>query len=538
VEAEQRTSHVGDPYAHGPPGKSMAGVTGREPAFLKSASETTADPSFDLPVDSEHKAKKIKILSIAQPHMRSFHLSWMSFFTAFLSTFAAAPMIPVVRDNLNLDKASLTNAGIAAVVGNIAARIIMGYVCDTYGPRFGHAVLMLGTSPAVYCMSLVTSPIGFIMSRFVIGFGLATFVATQFWSSSMFNGKVVGMANATTAGWGNLGGGVTQFVIPLIYSAFQAYYPDFYAWRCAFFIPGTMHLIVGTAILLFSQDLPDGQYHELKKKGTLETNGAASAKNGMLNYRTWMLTILYGLCFGVELTMNNIIVAYLFDQFDLPLRIAGILGACFGLMNIFARSLGGFTSDLGGNRFGMRGRLWAYWTVQTLEGVMCIAMGFLQYTLAGTLVTMVAFSIFVQMSEGAAYGVVPFVSKRSLGIVSGLVGAGGNAGSAILQALYFKGDVVDVPVYEGIRYMGYTITVLTLLVFTIHFPMWGSMLKGPAREQDGSLSKTEEDYYFSDYTAEEREAGKHLAAAKFAKESKIQRAQVDRLGEEPPTAKA
>jgi NNP family nitrate/nitrite transporter-like MFS transporter len=46
----------------------------------------------------------------------------------------------------------------------------------------------------------------------------------------------------------------------------------------------------------------------------------------------------------------------------------------------------------------------------------------------------VIFSIWCQQSCGLSFGVVPFVSKRSTGLVYGLVGAGGNAGAAVTQA--------------------------------------------------------------------------------------------------------
>ena len=151
-----------------------------------------------------------------------------------------------------------------------------------------------------------------------------------------------------------------------------------------------------------------------------------------------MLTLTYGYCFGVELTMNNIVVQYFFDQFDLNLSISGLLGSMFGLMNLFARSIGGLLSDWAAKRWGMRGRLWVLWLTQTIEGGLAIVMGLVHNSLAATILVMVLFSTMVQAAEGASYGVVPFVSKRALGIVSGFVGAGGNAGSSVTQAIFFK----------------------------------------------------------------------------------------------------
>ncbi len=259
---------------------------------------------------------------------------------------------------------------------------------------------------------------------------------------SMFNVRIVGTANAITAGWGNMGGGATALLMPLIYEAIKWTTPGFQAWRYAFFVPGGIYILTAVFTLMFGIDHPSGKdYRTLKKDGTLKAKGAVwpVIKCGLGNYRSWILALTYGYSFGVELTVDNIIVEYLFDQFGLDLTTAGALGAIFGMMNLFTRASGGILSDIVAKYWGMRGRIWALWIVQTLGGIFCIVMGLVDYSLGATIAVMIVFSIFAQQACGLHFGITPFVSRRAYGVVSGLVGAGGNAGAAITQAIWFAG---------------------------------------------------------------------------------------------------
>ena len=98
---------------------------------------------------------KLNIFSFDRPHHLSFHMSWLGFFISFVSTFAAAPMIPVIREDLGLTKPQLGNAGLAAVTGTIICRVLMGTVCDLIGPRLGLSVILLATAPFCFAMAMV-----------------------------------------------------------------------------------------------------------------------------------------------------------------------------------------------------------------------------------------------------------------------------------------------------------------------------------------------------------------------------------------------
>ncbi len=97
-------------------------------------------------------------------------------------------------------------------------------------------------------------------------------------------------------------------------------------------------------------------------------------------------------------------------------------------MNIFARTLGGVYSDRFAKNYGLGGRVKFLFAVLLLEGLALLVFSQMPVLILARS-SMVIFSLFVQMSEGATYGVVPFINKKALGSVAGIVGAGGNAGA-------------------------------------------------------------------------------------------------------------
>ncbi|GMH44852.1 hypothetical protein BSKO_12804 [Bryopsis sp. KO-2023] len=479
-----------------------------------SGGSETGGTTFLLPVDGENKAAIFRPYSFRGIHMAAFHASWLSFFASFLSTFAPAALLPLIREDLDLDDKDIGNAGVASVCGAIFARILMGSVCDMFGPRFGHAALMMLTAPAVLGMALISGPIGFIVTRFLVGFSLATFVACQFWSSVMFNVRIVGAANAAGAGFGSSGGGITLLVMPLLNSLMEKFFLPFTAWRMTLLVPGLLHIIIGTLILSGTQDLPDGNYSELKKKGHIPTQGRMSFFVALKNYRTWLLAAVYGFSFGCELTMNNVLTSYYFDNFGVPLKQAGMLAFLYGFMNCFARPVAGVASDSLAKYYGIRGRLWILWSLHTFGAMMCILIGFLHKSLVATIVTVVLMAISVEASEAAAFAVVPFVSKRALGVVAGIVGAGGNTGATIIQAVFFNGSI---PIPTALTYTGVSVFFVTLFIPFLYFPMWGGMCQAP---REGA---TEEEYYLAEFTHEEIGRGMARLSMKFAVESRSQR---------------
>uniref|UniRef100_A0A803L0N8 Uncharacterized protein n=1 Tax=Chenopodium quinoa TaxID=63459 RepID=A0A803L0N8_CHEQI len=232
--------------------------------------------------------------------------------------------------------------GVGSVSGAVLARVAMVAACDLVGPRLDSATLTLLTAPAVYLSAVTDSPSSFFLMRFFTGFVLATFVSTQYWMSSMLLPRVVGQANGQAAG-------------------------------IAIFIPALFQMSSAFAVMIFGQDLLDGNFNQLQKSGDMH-------KDKSSNYPS---------------------------------------------------------------------------------------------TLGASIAVMIIFSVFVQDAEGLTFGVVPFVSRRSLGVVSGMTGAGRMS--------------------------------------------WGGLFCGP------KANFTEEEYYLREWDSKEQELGLHEGNMKFAEDSRNER---------------
>ena len=414
------------------------------------------------------KATGIKLFSLATPQMRTFHLTWFAFFLCFFGWFGIAPLMAVVREDLLLSKAQIGNTIIASVAITIVARLVIGWLCDRIGPRLAYSgLLVLGSIP-VMCIGLAQNYETFLLFRLAIGVIGASFVITQYHTSVMFAPNVVGTANATTAGWGNLGGGVTQMVMPVVLAlALMFGVGEVWGWRVAMVIPGAALLLMGIAYFCLTQDSPAGNYKDLRANGMMPS--AAQVKGSFWeaarDYRVWALFLIYGACFGVELTINNIAALYYYDRFELNLATAGVIAGTFGLMNVFARTLGGIFGDKMGIKFGLRGRVMFLGGVLLLEGVALILFSQMA-TLLLAVGAMIVFSLFVQMSEGATFSVVPFINRKALGSVAGIVGAGGNAG-AVCFGFLFRAESLTYT--DALTIVGVVVLIASSLVFVVRF---------------------------------------------------------------------
>eukprot|EP00605_Chrysophyceae_sp_TOSAG23-4_P002047 GSChrysophyteH1.ASY1.ANO1.2268.1 assembled CDS len=350
-------------------------------------------PDIAVDPNQDYKATEIKIFSCAAPHMRQFHFTW----------------------DLNLSANDIFDSNIISVAATVLARFTVGPLCDAYGAR-------------------------------------------RHWTANMFAKNIIGTATATVGGWGNLGGGVTQIFMVVMWNLLRKDTDDEIAWRTVFVIPAGLVVCLAIALWLCTQDTPLGDQIPayLEKSRRLSVTRSAEVQMSVWsNSGAWILFIHYAMCFGVELTVNNVAATYFNEKFDLSTTSAGMIASLFGLMNLFARSLGGILSDYMGERRGMQGRLWVQAGTLVMEGIFIIIFSLMES---------------MASSIGSTYSLVPSVQPKKKGAVSGIVGAGGNLG-AVCWGFFFRFGSKDFD--KNFLYIGIIVIISSLLTTKLKLEGYG-----------------------------------------------------------------
>ena len=305
----------------------------------------------------------------------------------------------------------------------------------------------------------------------------------------MFTVEVAGTAQALAAGWANLAGGLSQLVMgSLMFPLFKVIYGGQgynqvsqgtthsdhataandraaeLAWRTILFVPAIMCLVMAYAVVRYSDDSPRGNVVALRKEGALEPVSAFdSLRLAASDWNTWILAVQYGCCFGVEVAFTQAGCLYFREVFGQTTESAAAIASSFGWMNLFARAIGGFASDLSNAKFGMRGRLWTQVIFFLLEGALVIVFAHTQ-SLGWAVFVLIFLSIFVSASAGSTFAIVPYVHYSVTGSITGLVGAGGSACGIFYAVLFMKFDYREAFLWMGCSVLGSTLLTAFLSI--------------------------------------------------------------------------
>ncbi|KAF9119693.1 hypothetical protein BGX30_003685 [Mortierella sp. GBA39] len=422
--------------------------------------------------------------------------------------------MPTIKADLKLTPSQISDANLTSVSATILARLTIGPICDRYGPRKAMAGLLLFGSITIGLAGLASDANGLIITRFFIGIVGATFVPCQYWASRMFSYDIVGTANAICGGFGNMGAGVSYFLIPLIYNAIALVLPPHQAWRVTFVVPACLCILMAAADYFLGDDFPgdewknrdsspelhdaDVEKHGLprtasdcdsmeigdsddeKPTSRKETSTKAVIVPGLVeqpsivvdllsqlkNPAVLILMLQYGCSFGVELAVDNMIGEFFHTHFGLSQTTSGMLGSIFGLMNIFSRASGGMLADYVNTLIGegVQGRMLVHFFAFFLQGAFLIGFSFSLGALSSSLVVLILFSYCVQAGCGTTFSIVPFANPKSMGTVYGLVGAGGSIGSIVFNFVFKVYGANYAGAFRVIGYAALTAAMCTLLL--------------------------------------------------------------------------
>ena len=431
---------------------------------------------------------KLNIFNIKAANIRILHYTWFAFFMTFVVWLGLGPMMPFIKEALDLTDQQAKVLLILNVAMTIPARIVVGMLVDKFGPRIMYTgILILGGLISI-AFAWASSYEQLALLRFLSGFIGAGFVVGIRMIGEWFPAKQTGLAQGIYGGWGNFGSAGAAMTLPFI-AVSMGDAGD--GWRIALTVASIAAIAYGVVYYFIVRDTPKGStYFKPKKTGAMEVTSPGDlalyilmniplylalgvltwklspTNMGLINEATTMviyagLVILYLVqvwkiwqvnghilkkpvpeiqrykfkqvaildwaylvTFGTELAVVSMLAMFYVSWFDIPKVTAALLAGIYPFINLIARPGGGWISD----KIGRRLTLLIVFAGITIS---FLFLGMVDKTWPVAIVvgvTIIA-GIFSKMGSGAVYAMVPLVQRRMTGQIAGMAGAFGNVGA-------------------------------------------------------------------------------------------------------------
>ncbi len=465
-------------------------------------------------------SNNIKLLSFSG-NTRILHLSWIAFFITFVIWFNHAPLLAAMRETMGLSDQQIKTLLILNVALTIPARVVIGMLVDSYGPRKIYSILLFVSALLCFGFAMADEYEQLALMRFLLGFVGAGFVIGIRMISEWYPARQTGTAQGIYGGWGNAGSAGAAVSLPTIALMFGG--DD--GWRYAIATTGVLALVYSFIYYFSTSDTPKGStYFKPKKSGAMEISSKGdfllymimnipmyaalavltwklSPSNlGMLNelvtysvyailaaiyitqtFRMYqvnkhvfvsevpeierykfsqvaVLNLAYMVTFGSELAVISMLPLFFMDTYELSATSAGLIASIFAGLNLIMRPAGGWLAD----RYGRKPTL-----IVILFGLI-IGYGLMglmdsSWPLIAAIAVTIFSSLFVNAGNGSVFAIVPLVKRRLTGQIAGMTGAYGNVGAVtFLTTLSFVSPQTFFFVIAGAAAVVFLATIFVL----------------------------------------------------------------------------
>lgn len=362
---------------------------------------------------------------------------------AFTVCFTIWMMFAVIgiplKQTLGLNETQFGLLTAMPVLTGSLIRVPLGLWTDRFGGRIVLLCVMLATVIPIWLIQYATHYWQLLVLGLFVGVAGGSFSVGTPYVARWFHKDQQGLAMGVF-GAGNSGAAVNKFVAPVLIAAF--------GWTMVPQVYAVGMLIMAVAFWMFSHT---DTRHNLGKGVPLREQLAV-----LKDRRVWKYCQYYSIVFGGYVALSLWMVKYYVTEYNLDIKHAALLAACFSLPGGVLRAMGGWLSDKYGAHKVTWWVLWVSWIclfllsypqtdliIQTTHGPKSFHIG-----LSVEAFTALMFVMGMAWAFGKA-SVFKYIANEypsNIGAVSGVVGLAGGLGGFVLPIIF--GAMVDL---TGVR---------------------------------------------------------------------------------------